>query len=1499
MLSGILLAALASGASVDTERTYLSGRGCDDAVAWSFEIDKGPRAGVKTTIPVPSCWEMQGFGELQYGQYVRGLGKKWENVDPFAGTAVYRHTFAAPASSAGRHTDLRFEAVFTDCDVELNGVRLGSHQGGFYPFSFDVTGVLKATNELVVVVRDESSDKSVNFAERRGDYWNFGGIWRPVYLETKPLLHIRSVEVDAKADGTLDAVLHVSDGTTRTVHEKWENPRLWTAETPNLYEKSFELRDAEGRVVHRVVKKIGFRTIEARRGDCLRINGSRVTIKGINRHSFRPDTGRTLSYARNREDVMLIKSMNMNAVRCSHYPPDPEFLDLCDELGLYVDDELCGWQRAVGTKPGAPLVEAFVTRDQFHPSVIWWSNGNEGGFNFELDHLYRDFDLQKRPLLHPWDEFEAFHTKHYQNYEKTKAFLEGDWIYMPTEFQHGLHDGGHGAGLGELWALMMSSPRTAGGFLWDMRDQGVLRPDGTHDCYGVNGPDGILGPNGEKGGSVDAVREIWSPIVAKMVSCGADGASIEFENRYDFTDLSKCGFRWESLDFSGSGEAVLAGGRIEGVSAAPREKARADLPAAAAAGDALRVYMTGPGGEDVFTKVFTTGSARGVRSRGNGALPRVPAPRLVAFKGTEDRRQRFAPVDADFSWSATTNTDGSVEFAWTLSTTNAVDLLGVTFDIDESQVASKRWLGKGPYRVWRNRPEGPQLGVWENAYNDGYAGKSWEFPQFKGYFADTRWLELKMKDGSVMRFDVVEPSPYVGVFAPKDNEGNFLFQSPELGISVLEVCPATGDKFTAAKDVSPLGKSVVVPRVVSGRVSVAMMPTVAAEPAFGFRSRIADLHPSRRAADAAPVGADEVVVDARWSVATLSDDPTLRHAAADLSDFFAKSMGVKVVGGGKGRVEIGVDPSLPALQSKIEVSRGLIRVIGATPREAYQGCCRLEDELGRRGRPAAKIGVRTFTRTFSPRMTHSGWEVEKFPDVYLDQLVHSGMDAILVFIEDPPDVTRNGKVDMNALVERARLRGIDVYAYASFPVKASKFHPLDPGAEEWYDSTYGAIVKNAPGLKGIVCVGESVAFQARDGKTAGYWWGRPEDRVPGKRNNGWWPSMDWVPWLELVSKSTRRYNPDFEIVFWTYNWHFAPVEDRVALLEAVPTNVTVHVTFEMGDKPHYVDGVKKWISDYSIVGIGPSPTFRSEAEVCRRRGIRLTSMSNTGGRTWDSGVAPCEPCPYRWIDRFRALRGAQAEYGLCGLMECHHYGFMPNFISEIAKVAFTAETDASSLGRILAENAARDFGAANAEAVIETWKDWSEAFSYHSAYGQDQYGPLRLGPSYPLFLPSEDVPPPPNPHYSYYEGRRTGNGWRYLCSRYGIDKDMIVANRPHIDREIALWHRGNARLEALMPSVPAGKAATARRMLGLGLFFERTAETVRNVREFKIAQSAEERLAIVDREEANARAAIPLVEYDSSIGWEPTMGYVCDRAMLEWKIGKLQEMRLRLQKKQD
>ena len=300
-----------------------------------------------------------------------------------------------------------------------------------------------------------------------------------------------------------------------------------------------------------------------------------------------------------------------------------------------------------------------------------------------------------------------------------------------------------------------------------------------------------------------------------------------FTNRYDFIDLAECRFRWESLGFGGDRETVLAGGMFDAVSAEPRGCSVAAFPRSALGGDAVRVTATGPHGETVFAKVFALrcGVSEGTGPSGRTCESVSWQPRLVAMKGTESHRhQRFLPVAADFSWTAVTNLDSSVEYSWTINTTNAVDLLGVSFDLDESQVVSKKWLGRGPYRVWRNRPEGPQLGIWENAYNDGYAGESWNFPQFKGYFADTRWMSFEMKDGFVVRFDLLEKSPYVGAFSPNDGRDEFLFQPPKLGVSVLTVCPAVGNKFTSPKDVSPSGRSVVPTGAVTGRVRVSLIP---------------------------------------------------------------------------------------------------------------------------------------------------------------------------------------------------------------------------------------------------------------------------------------------------------------------------------------------------------------------------------------------------------------------------------------------------------------------------------------------------------------------------------------------------------------------------------------------------------------------------------------------------------------------------------------------------
>ena len=685
-----------------------------------------------------------------------------------------------------------------------------------------------------------------------------------------------------------------------------------------------------------------------------------------------------------------------------------------------------------------------------------------------------------------------------------------------------------------------------------------------------------------------------------------------------------------------------------------------------------------------------------------------------------------------------------------------------------------------------------------------------------------------------------------------------------------------------------------------------------AEPDYAFRERMADLHPNRLASDAAPPAADETVVDGSWRLVCESDDPVLLHGVCDLRDYFARSMGVSLKRGEgcrgvSGRVvSVAIDPALEPLQSKIAVSGDRVRVTGVTAREAMQGCYRLEDVLSARGRPALKRGSRTFTRMFSPRMTHSGWELEKFPDAYMDQLAHQGMDAILVFIADPPDVTRNGREDINALVERARVHGLDVYAYCAFPVKAAKYGPTEEEAEAWYDETYGSVIRNAPGIKGLVCVGESVGFPVKDGTSAGYWWGRQEERQAGKPLNGFYPTLEWVPWLEKVTKVTRKYNPALDVVFWTYNWYSRPAEVRLPLLEKIPTNITMLVTFAMGDVPEKKLGVDTWMWDYSITRPGPGAVFKSEAEIARRRGIRLYSMANCGGRTWDVGCAPCHPVPDRWISRFRNIRSAKDIFRLSGLMDSHHYGFQPNFISELAKSALTVETDDAALDEQLRAIASRDFGHSNVETVLSVWKDWSEAFYWHSAHHCDLAGPYRTGPVYPFVLPGGKRPLPLEPKYEYHDGKRYGDGWKFLEPEYEMPAQLLPSYIEMSLREVAAFERGCAKMEAAMAEVPEGKRVFAARMLANGKFHLATARTMLNAREFRLygldfisAQtSAKKRetlrktlLAVLEREAENVRNTIPVVEVDSALGWEPIMLYVCRRPQLEWKLRQIEQAR--------
>ncbi len=603
LLSTLALATTLTAQTLpQTERQYLSGHGCDDTVEWDFFCTDGRNSGRWTKIGVPSCWELQGFGTYQYG--ISFYGKAFP--EGIAGEkGMYKYEFEVPEEFRGKQVSLVFEASMTDTEVKVNGRRAGSkHQGAFYRFSYNVTDLLKygKKNQLEVTVSKESENASVNLAERRADYWNFGGIFRPVFLEVKPAVNLRHIAIDAQMDGSFRANCYTNisgdgmsiraqilDGKGKKLADTtvplkagsdWTTlqlnvsaPALWTAETPNLYKAQFSLLDKGGKVLHHETETFGFRTIEVRESDGLYVNGVRINVRGVNRHSFRPESGRTLSKAKNIEDVLLMKGMNMNSVRLSHYPADPEFLEACDSLGLYVMDELGGWHGKYDTPTGVRLIEGMIERDVNHPSIIWWSNGNEKGWNIELDGEFHKYDPQKRPIIHPQGNFSGFETMHYRSYGESQNYMRLPEIFMPTEFLHGLYDGGHGAGLYDYWEMMRKHPRCIGGFLWVLADEGVKRVDmdGFIDNQGNFGADGIVGPHHEKEGSYYTIKQLWSPVqvMNTAIDRNFDG-KLSVENRYDYLNLNTCRFIWQQVKFPSVTDAsntttrILKQGEVQG-----------------------------------------------------------------------------------------------------------------------------------------------------------------------------------------------------------------------------------------------------------------------------------------------------------------------------------------------------------------------------------------------------------------------------------------------------------------------------------------------------------------------------------------------------------------------------------------------------------------------------------------------------------------------------------------------------------------------------------------------------------------------------------------------------------------------------------------------------------------------------------------------------------------------------------------------------------------------
>ncbi len=906
-LVGLVAIGVQAQKLVETQRQYLSGHGCDDMVQWDFLCTDGRNSGKWTKIGVPSCWELQGFGTYQYGMRFYGKATPEGIADE---KGKYKTEFMLPQEWAGRQIQLVFEAAFTEIHVEINGRKAGNgtYQGGFTRHTIDVSDRVffgSKKNRLEVEVLKESTNPQVNLAERRADYWNFGGIWRPVFIISKPSQNIQRVAIDAKADGRFMADVFLNRAlpqgsvcvdiidangkkvatsptiTTASDQAKVDfsvkSPKLWNAEQPNLYTAVFTLKDAEGHTLHIERQKFGFRTIEYRhtykgdKEDGVFVNGQKVIFKGVNRHSFRPESGRTLSKQKNIEDVLLIKSMNMNAVRLSHYPADPEFLDACDSLGLYVECEQPGWHKAHETIVGSQIVEEMVTRDVNHPSIIFWSNGNEGGFNYELEPVFAQFDPQQRVVLYPWANRNGFETKHYRSWGETAEYMRQKEIFMPTEFLHGLYDGGHGAGLKDYWKLMMSNPRCAGGFLWDLMDQAVVRTDqnGILDPVGNFGSDGIVGPHMEKEGSFYTIREMWSPVQVLYFDSGA----FTIQNCYNFINLKDCQFSYRLLKMPAYGESevkIIKEVKLPSPNAAPGEKAQLKIERTDA--DVIELTAIDPYGKEIFTwghrhmvKLGTgnlskrnlhkntqkysytedtnqllvqdgnrqyafskkTGRLIGV-SVGDKKLSFSNGPRFVAAKRADRSQDGFYNHDDSkafqkktqyteypdqgafdsFTFSDSTlvvnylhgsiNTvtwrflaDGGVYMNVDYYFNGVVDLMGICFDYPETMMKSKQWVGKGPYRVWQNRQEGPQYGLWQNDYNDPIPGESWDYPEFKGYFSNVNWMKLNTSEGTI---GIELMTGKVGVYTPRDGRDHILYTLPETGISILKAIPAVRNK---------------------------------------------------------------------------------------------------------------------------------------------------------------------------------------------------------------------------------------------------------------------------------------------------------------------------------------------------------------------------------------------------------------------------------------------------------------------------------------------------------------------------------------------------------------------------------------------------------------------------------------------------------------------------------------------------------------------------------
>ncbi len=662
---------------------------------------------------------------------------------------------------------------------------------------------------------------------------------------------------------------------------------------------------------------------------------------------------------------------------------------------------------------------------------------------------------------------------------------------------------------------------------------------------------------------------------------------------------------------------------------------------------------------------------------------------------------------------------------------------------------------------------------------------------------------------------------------------------------------------------------------------------------YDFCNRLLEVHKKNRRDASLVPNADEFFFESP-TVILLSPDAgeVATTAAKDFADYLFTSMNVTAyVDYDRGQtvgkcVRLTVNQNLGEASERrghrLTVDENVL-VEGFDECGIMQGLFHLEDVMNLREAPFLNKGTVTRRILFHPRTVMSGYGMGEYPDEYLAKLAHHGFSALMLWIYGENESWK-GFQNFTDLAIRAAKYGFDIYVENYTP---HEVYPEGEEAQKFYDKMYGDLFAKFPFIKGLVILGEAVHFPSRD------------PRIPEGLAPGWFPCNDWCLLLKMIQNAVKKIKPDVEIILSSYNWNGQPKELRHELIESLPEGILLQCGWEMNAE-YTMDDLTNTCRDYSLRCVNPGYYFLTEAEGATKYGVKLETLANTGGKTWDFGVIPFDPAPYRWAERFEAMRKAHDENNLAALADSIHYGVHPSFISEIANWAFAEPR--VDLGELIPKILAMHFGKEEIDKIDTAMKKWSEAFAHMVPSHEDQYGALRVGPAHPFYAGKSGKWDGASPPQDKFASAKLGPGMYESVYQYRVKGLPGDVRMPYEIKEFETVKKLLLEGLELLQSVKE-KNEELLRLINMGWFMVRTVITTLNRKHYFLLdqtsrttedeterkQTIAKMIKLLREEQENAKAAIPLVEYDSILGFEPSIEYVCDKERIEWKLRQVDE----------